>query len=143
MLYFLKREERQRLYQPHSVSMIDINTQKALNRSKEFANGAITVATFLSVTVGAILLIRNNLWRPHVTVIDVDYDKGHADLLVNGSAKEMVKSVKLYAGGDWAVRFNASTGDMNKLDRIEIVKGDVVYNVVDKKEDNTPHNIFI
>lgn len=111
-------------------------SQGAVDKSKKVMNVMISVATTLSVLGGAFFLVYNNLWKPYVTVIDVDWQKGFADIHVNGKAVQLVKNAKVTAGGDWAVRFNASSGDMEKLDRIELVKGDVVYITVLRKEDD-------
>jgi hypothetical protein len=115
--------------QDHKIFPMRITSEKA----KKYMNIIISISVGVGAVSSLAYLIYNNIWKPYVTVIDVDYDKPFADLHINGFARELYPNAKISAGGDWAVRFNSSSNDPTKADRIELIRGDVVHTVIDEK----------
>lgn len=92
-------------------------------------NTIIIVFGAIGAIAGVYAFYKSELWHPTIEVITVDYNKGEADLKVNGKVKKLYSNSVLCAGGVWGIRFN---GDANStvFNRIEIVKGDLVYGYI-------------
>lgn len=84
-------------------------------------------ATIITAVGGAYAFWRSNIYRPKVKIASADYNKGVAALVINGKQKTLLDNQTLSAGGGWGVRF-ASDDEMPS--RIELVKNDLVYNVI-------------
>lgn len=99
-------------------------------------NTAIVIFTAASVAGGAYWFYKNNLWRPKVSVINADYDKGVADISVNGQTKRLYVNSTLWAGGDWGIRFGSITlSNGNQYpNRIELVRNALVFDTIAKTD---------
>lgn len=79
---------------------------------------------------------KNNIWHPKVEVKSVDFEKGIADLLVNGKPKTIRGDSAYVIGFDWGVKLGYTFKGNGKrvYDRIEILKKGQVDSVIRKAE---------
>jgi hypothetical protein len=107
-----------------------------LKRSLNVLNTAIIVFTAASLAGGAYWFIKNNLWRPKVSVINADYDKGVADISIKGKTKRLYINSTLWAGGDWGVRFGTITlpNGNQYPNRIELIRNNLVFETIAKTD---------
>lgn len=99
------------------------------NHVKVISTIAIIITSVIAIG-GGYIWYRSNLWKPKVEVINVDFEKAIAQLLVNGKEKTLYGNSILAAGGEWGVRFGTTDLSMyNTYDSIELVKNNMVYNI--------------
>jgi hypothetical protein len=111
----------------------ELDIQKPVKALNKFA----TVITTFFVIGSLYVLYRNNIWRPHVTIQSVDWDKGIAMITIGKKQKVLYGDVTLAAGFDWGVRFDKAPDQSSAgYSRIDIVKGEKVYEVVSKRGQN-------
>lgn len=91
-------------------------------------NIIFALAGGISIVGGAIWFIRSNVWRPAIVIDSIDYANGIAQLHINGIPRTLYKNATLSAGAVWGVRFNGINPQIP--DRIELVKNDLVYEVI-------------
>ncbi len=70
----------------------------------------------------------DNVYRPTVKIISVDYEKGIAVVEMAGTVRTLYSGSKLSAGGHWSVQFSGP--DFGKYTRVELVKNDITYQVL-------------
>lgn len=80
-----------------------------------------------TVLAGAYTYYLNNIWKPNVEILTVDFEKGVAlvkvgekEVYVYGDATFLINTF-----GDWGIRFGSSRGN-NYYDRLELTKKGMV-----------------
>lgn len=89
-----------------------------------------SIASFaigVSAVAGIYALYRNNIWRPSVTINNVDWDQGIAGVTINGNTNTLYAGSDLAAGASWAIRFAQSATQSTGYGRIELIKNSDVY----------------
>lgn len=71
----------------------------------------------------------DNIYRPSVKIVSVDYKKGIAVLDMAGKIRTLYTGSKLSAGGHWGVQFSGPI--FGEYNRVELVKDDITYQVLD------------
>ncbi len=107
---------------------MSIEIEKGIN----IFNKLVAFITAATVIGGAIYFYKTNIWRPSITVLSADYDKGVAVLNVNGIQKILYKNTVLSVGGDFGVRFSGN--EDTKITRIELYKNWLTYSIIDNKK---------
>jgi hypothetical protein len=75
------------------------------NESK-FVLKVVAVATVITALAGAYYFFLNNVWKPKVKVLSVDFDNGFATLeLPFGRKVDIYGDSQFLISGDWGVRF--------------------------------------
>lgn len=90
------------------------------------------IAAIFSVIAGvgiAYWFYLDNIWRPKVSLISVDYETGVAVLNVNGKEKTLYDGSTISAMGHWGIRF--AGGDGRSAERLELIKNEITYQVID------------
>lgn len=79
---------------------------------------------------------KNNIWHPKVEVKSVDFQKGIAELEINGKPKTIKGDSPYAIGFDWGIKFGYTFKGNGKrvYDRIEILKKGQVDSVIKKAE---------
>lgn len=90
--------------------------------------GFITTITIIG---GAYYFYKQNIWRPDVMVISVDYDKGVAVVNANGKEKTLYKNQVLSVGGDFGIRFSGDSE--GSITRIELYRNFLTYKILNQK----------
>jgi len=84
------------------------------NESK-FVLKVVAVATVITALAGAYYFFLNNVWKPKVKVLSVDFDNGFATLeLPFGRKVDIYGDSQFLISGDWGVRF----GTINKSGKV-------------------------
>jgi peroxiredoxin len=66
----------------------------------------VAVATVITALAGAYYFFVNNVWKPNVKVLSVDFANGFATLeLPFGRKVDIYGDSQFLIGGDWGVRF--------------------------------------
>lgn len=80
---------------------------------------------------------RNNIWTPNVEVIDVDFDKQYANLMIGKKPYTLVGDSPYLITNDWGVKFGYTfkPSGQRVYDRIEIIKKGLVWKYI-KNVDN-------
>lgn len=73
--------------------------------------------------------IMDNIYKPSVKIVSVDYVKKIATLNMAGVTRTLYAGSILSAGGHWGVRFAGP--EFGVYDRVELIKGDITYKVLD------------
>lgn len=94
-------------------------------------NTIIKVAAFfaaITAIAGGYSFFVNNVWKPSVKVISVDFERGIALVeLPFGKQLQMIGSSEFLIGGDWGVKFGTTIINGKTIyDRIELVKKGMV-----------------
>jgi hypothetical protein len=111
------------------IEDVKLKISKANTRLIEI--GAVVVA--ITSIAGGYTFYINNVWKPKVTVISVDFANGLAQVQVTKmfgitSKIDIYGNANFNVGGDWAIRFGSSSlnGNNNIYDRLELTKKDMV-----------------
>jgi len=84
------------------------------NESK-FVLKVVAVATVITALAGAYYFFLNNVWKPKVKVLSVDFANGFATLeLPFGRKVDIYGDSQFLISGDWGVRF----GTINKSGKV-------------------------
>jgi len=88
-----------------------------LNKTTQVIIKFAAVVGAITVIAGGYTFYLNNIWKPKVSVISVDFVKGIAKIKVGGS-----KIVDIYGdasfsiGGDWGIQFGKTNNIYDSLD---------------------------
>jgi hypothetical protein len=109
-----------------------IASEKFQNRMNTF----IVIGTVISLLGALYWYYRTHIDHPNVELISVDWEKGIAQVKINGKQETVYAGSKFSAGAEWAVGFsNLPDGD-EVPDRIEISRGDIVHKVLATKPES-------
>ena len=107
------------------------------NGAKPLAKWAAFITT-IGVFGGALWFIYQNVWKPKVRIINVNYKEGTAIVGVsNITGVEKVKNIYgssiVSAGAGWGVRLAGNVKPDYTIDgnRIELIKNNLVYQTID------------
>ena len=103
-----------------------------LSQGEEILLKVASVGAAILGIVGVFSFYKNNIWKPKVEVIDVDYKKGIANLKINGKPFTLRGDSSYLIGFDWGIKFGFDiTPDGKRVyDRIEILKRNMVHKVL-------------
>lgn len=97
----------------------------------------LRVAAFGTATLAIVSVYtfyRQNIWFPKITLVDVDYNRGIANLIVNKKPLRLEGNSTYGVGSSFGVQFGTTNNTDGKrgYDRIEIVKNGLVKGVINK-----------
>lgn len=95
----------------------------------------LKAASFAAAIMGLIAIhgfYKNNIWKPNIRVVSVDYKNAVAQLDVNGKPMTIRGDSSFLISYDWAVRFGFTPKDNGTRfpDRIEILKRGYVKDIL-------------
>jgi hypothetical protein len=105
------------------TDLVRIDLSKANERILKIAAivGAITVIA------GGYTFYLNNVWKPKIEIISVDFNAGVAKIKYKGKEITLEGDAIYWLNGDWGIKFgNIHKSDGNFYDRIELVKKGMV-----------------
>lgn len=93
---------------------------------------SIVVGVIGTVTVLAAgyLFYINNIWKPTIEVLSIDYDKGVAKIKSGKKLIDIYGDASFSLGGDWGIHFGSTKG--NVYDRLELTKKGLVVDYINK-----------
>lgn len=115
--------------------MADITTNFSKANSVFLRIAAIS--TGIVAVFGLYTFYKNNIWSPIIRVDSIDYNKGIANLTINGKPFVLRGESSYLIAYDWGVRFGTSIQPNGKrfFDRIEILKRGLVDKILRNKDD--------
>jgi hypothetical protein len=103
--------------------------------------GIASFSVALLALFNAWAFYKNNIWQPSIEVVDVDYKKGIANLIINGKPFVLKGDSNYLIGYDWGIKFGYTyIGTKRNYDRIEILKRNMVHKVL--KSADEKHGSF-
>jgi hypothetical protein len=100
----------------------------------------VKLLSTVAIVIGAVITIaggynwyRSNLWKPSVTITDVDFTNGVAHIIINGVQKTLYGNSVLAAGGLWGVQFGTTGLGSGQYDTVELTKNSMVYDILKTK----------
>jgi hypothetical protein len=112
---------------------MSINSSISLVKESKIVLKVVAIATVFTALGGAYYFFVNNVWKPKVTVLSVDFDNGFATLqLPFGRKVDIYGDSQFLISGDWGVRF----GSINKngkvaYENIQLLKHGLVVEYLD------------
>ena len=114
--------------------MVEEKLNTALNKYDVHIKTLTTIAIIFTGILSAsavYALYKSSIWKPTVVVNDVDFTSAVAHLTVNGKAEMLYGNDVLNAGGGiWGVRFGTTGTSSNSYNTIEVVKNDMVFEIL-------------
>ena len=103
-----------------------------LSQGEEILLKAASIGAAILGVVAVYTFYKNNIWKPDVKVLDVDFKKGVANLEINGKPFVLRGDSSYLISYDWGVKFGFTpTKDGKRInDRIEILKRGMVQRVL-------------
>jgi hypothetical protein len=107
-----------------------------INQGEEWLLKAAGLGAALLGLVSVYTFYINNVWHPKIEVKSVDYQKGIADLIVNGKPLILKGDSSYLIAQDWGIKFGYTfKGNGARVyDRIEVLKKGMVHSVIRKAE---------
>lgn len=106
-----------------------------INKAKNLLLKTATISVAAIAVFNLYVFYRNNIWKPEVKVIDVDFEKGVANLLIDGR-KFILRGDSAYLiSFDWSIKFGTIyTGEKRSgYDRIELLKRNSVKKIITQR----------
>lgn len=106
------------------VSFDKVRLKSGLGKTNQRILQIAAVVGAITVIAGGYSFFLNNIWKPKVSVVSVDFTKGIAKVRVGGS-----KIIDIYGdavfsiGGDWGIQLGKTN---NVYDSIDLIKKGMV-----------------
>lgn len=100
------------------------------------------ISTALLGIIGAYTFYKNNVWKPDVKVLSVDYPRGEAEVTVNGRPMKLRGDSTYLISNTWGIKlgYTFSSNNARVYDRVEVLKGGMVTKIV--REPNANQSIL-
>jgi hypothetical protein len=121
------------ILQWHKMADITTNLSKANSVFLKIA----AISTGIVAVFGLYSFYKNNVWSPEIKVDSVDYDKGVANLTINGKPFVLRGESSYLIAYDWGIKFGTSIQPNGQrfFDRIEILKRGLVHKILRNKDE--------
>lgn len=114
--------------------MVDIQDVKIkFTKTNDIIIKVAAIIGAITIIAGGYTFYLNNLWKPKVEVVTVDFKQGIAQIKFQGKTFEIFGDANFYLGGDWSVRLGStSLSGGSQYDRIELQKKNMVVEYLKK-----------
>lgn len=104
-----------------------------LEKENKIVLKVVAVATVITALAGAYFFLLNNVWKPNIKVIQVDFDNGFATLeLPFGKKIEIYGDSQFLIGGSWGVKFGTiNKGGKASYENLQLLKNGLVVEYLD------------
>jgi hypothetical protein len=115
-----------------------INPNTSFQKESKLVLKVVAVATVITALAGAYYFFVNNVWKPKVKVLSVDFDNGFATVeMPFGRKVDIYGDSQFLIGGDWGVKF----GTVNKAgktsyENLQLLKKGLVEEYLDTSKFN-------
>jgi hypothetical protein len=83
-----------------------MSTNTSFEKESKLVLKIVAFATVITALAGAYYFFLNNVWKPKVKVLSVDFDNGFATLeMPFGRKVDIYGDSQFLIGGDWGVKF--------------------------------------
>ena len=112
-----------------------MDTKSYYTKGSDIAIKVVGVIWGLTAIGGAYAYYLNNIWKPKLEVLKVDFDKAEAEVKIKNKTIYVYgdATFSLTKVGAWGVRFGSSKLN-NKYDRLELVKNGMVVKYIKRNE---------
>jgi peroxiredoxin len=117
---------------------MSLNINTSFEKESKLVLKIVAIATVITALSGAYYFFVNNIWKPKVKVLSVDFTNGFATLeLPFGRKVDIYGDSQFLIGGDWGVRFGTvmKNGKVS-YENIQLLK----HGLVDEYLDTTKIN---
>jgi hypothetical protein len=111
---------------------------KAFEKEIEIVLKVVAVATIITALGGAYYFFVNNIWKPKVKVLSVDFDNGFATIeMPFGKKVDIYGDSQFLIGGEWGVKFGTiNKGGKVSYENIQLLKRNLVEEYLDTSKLN-------
>jgi hypothetical protein len=111
---------------------------KAFEKEREIVLKVVAVATIITALAGAYYFFVNNVWKPKLKVLSVDFDNGFATIeMPFGKKVDIYGDSQFLIGGDWGVKFGTvNKGGKVSYENIQLLKRNLVEQYLDTSKLN-------
>ncbi len=104
----------------------------SVSSKNSFLSKFATVSLAVIAVVNLINFLQNNVWKPTIEVINVDYPKGVANLKINGRDFVLRGDSTYLIASNWGIKFGTTfdVGGNAPYNRIELMKNNMVYKII-------------
>jgi hypothetical protein len=115
-----------------------VNPNTSFQKESKLVLKVVAVATVITALAGAYYFFVNNVWKPKVKVLSVDFANGFATIeMPFGRKVDIYGDSQFLIGGDWGVKF----GTVNKsgktsYENLQLLKRNMVEEYLDTSKFN-------
>lgn len=108
-----------------------------LSKGEELLLKAAAIGAAVMGLVSVYNFYKNNIWHPKIEVKSIDYKNGVANLVINGKPFILRGDSSYLINNDWGIKFGFTqkASGARLYDRIEVLKRNMVHQVIHKAED--------
>ena len=108
--------------------MTTLDGKAYLSKTSDVLIKGAAIIGAITVIAGAYSFYLNNIWKPKVTIAEVDFEKGTAKVTVADKTYDIFGDATFLINnfGDWGIRFGTSKLNPTKYDRLELTKKGMV-----------------
>jgi len=114
--------------------MLPESVKEKLTRTNDRIIKIAAVVGAITIIAGGYSWYLNNVWKPNVSVTEVDFSNGTAKIDYRGHTIELEGDATYWLNGDWGLRLGSirdSVGN-TRYDRIELLKHGMVVEYLKK-----------
>lgn len=117
---------------------MSINSSISFQKQSEIVLKVVAVATVITAIGGAYYFFVNNVWKPKVTVLSVDFDNGFATVqLPFGRKIDIYGNSEFLVSGEWGIKFGTvNKGGKVSYENLQLLKHGLVDEYLDTSKFN-------
>lgn len=106
-----------------------------INKAKNVLLKTATISVAAIAVFNLYVFYRNNVWKPEIKVVDVDFEKGVANLLIDGKKFVLRGDSPYLISFDWSIKFGTiyTSEKRSGYDRIELLKRGSVKQIITQR----------
>jgi hypothetical protein len=114
--------------------MLDVqNVKVRLTKTNEIIIKAAAIIGAITVIAGGYTFYLNNIWKPKVEVVSVDFKQGILEFKFQGKTVQVFGDSNYYLAGDWSIQLGSTNlSGENNYDRIQLLKKGMVVEYLKK-----------
>lgn len=108
----------------------------SFERESKLVLKVVAVATIITALAGAYYFFVNNVWKPKLKVLSVDFTNGFATIeMPFGKKVDIYGDAQFLVGGDWGVKFGTiNKGGKVSYENLQLLKRNLVEEYLDTSE---------
>ena len=112
---------------------MDIKPSASFQKESKFVLKVVAIATVITALAGAYYFFVNNVWKPKVKVLSVDFDNGFATVeMPFGRKVDIYGDSQFLIGGEWGVKFGTvNKGGKVSYENLQLLKHGLVEEYLD------------
>lgn len=113
-----------------------VNPKISFEKESKIVLKVVAVASVITALAGAYYFFVNNVWKPKIKVLSVDFDNGFAKIQMPfGRIVDIYGDSQFLIGGAWGVKFGTISKDgKNSYENLQLLKNGLVDEYLDTSE---------